>query len=279
MKKVKHVGRVFSKIEFLTLGLGVSFLIFMGVYIYDMSKNPNDYIGASVYDDKYLNFSLLFPADWQLIKADDETMAEVIQETTGGVLFDNRYSKLSTEVTPITLVKESEKGGKALNKITFFAFFGVDSVSNYMIDIEAIENELEENLVEMGAENIKVVGSEERVEQPFYGWWTTATAEINDQQVYFTQYVEPAGQNILRIVHSSTVKGEADYDVESFLSGLTYEDTNLLENQTGITNPNMSIDGDTSTIINNETPDSEGINITPEVEEGSTINPTEWSGE
>lgn len=199
----------------------------MGYYFLDVTKNPYDYTSRTPYQDENVNFAVQVPDNWTIIKTETEEIKKITDASTGGTTFDLMYYALDKEVTPFTLIQPSTKDGQPFNKLMFFSFFGSDERFSFMESPENMEDDFKKILESLGNKSIKISRSEIIDDGNLMGYIIEATGHMDGNKIYYTQYLEPLGLNIMRIIHSSMDGKGFEEDLVPLLSTLFLIDTGV----------------------------------------------------
>ena len=260
----KKLKNPISKLHFVFIGVLVSLFIFMGYYFLDMTKNPYDYTTRTPYQDENVNFAIQVPDNWTIVKTEAEEVKKVTDQSTGGTTFDLMYYALDKEVTPFTLLQPSTKDDQPFKKLMFFSFFGSDEKFSFMENPKDMEDDFKKILESLGNKSIKINRSEIIDNGILMGYIIEATGHMDGNKIYYTQYLEPVGLNIMRIIHSSMDGKGAEEDLEPLLSTLFLIDTgvkdkikNSIENNDDTDTENESSKDGESTSEGSESPKEE----------------------
>lgn len=273
-----------SKLHFVFMGVLLSLLLFMGYYFLDMTRNPYDYTTRTPYQDENVNFVVQVPDNWTIIKTESEEIKKITDASTGGTTFDLMYYALDKEVTPFTLIQPSTKDGQPFKKLLFFSFFGSDERFSFMESPENMEDDFKKILESLGNKSIKINRSEIIDNGTLMGYIIEATGHMDGNKIYYTQYLEPLGFNIMRIIHSSMDNKGAEEDLVPLLSTLFLTDTGVKDkirdsiekgDNTKTDTESTNFDKEESTL--NEQSKDDGLNVN--TNEGSDFEVKEYKGE
>lgn len=211
--------------------LAFSLLLVLSAFLYltDLVVNKKDYEGYTFHADQNLNFTVEIPSKWMVGLPDEESVKEIIKETTSGLTFDTRYSSLTTEIAPLSLIQQDPSGNYPYKRLMVISMFGEDSTIEYMNDHAKMEEEFKAILQELGHEGIRIEKVEDAYDGKLSGVVLYAKAFFEGKKMYYVHYTENLDKNILRVLYGSSSEIKNTKEIEEVLSTLTFPETNILE--------------------------------------------------
>jgi hypothetical protein len=189
------------------------------------------------YSDPLMNFNMIIPHEWEIGNPDQDKEKEVVQKVTGGILFDMKYHSLPEEIVPVALVQHPIDGNTDFSKFLTLAFRGSDRNYSYLQDKVKLMDDFKSLLTSMEHSDILVDEVTDFKSGTLKGTLLRGSGVLKGQKVYYNQYFEPAGANILTVTLGYVDKKlDAVKTMESVLVSLKYQEGGLLFNQRG--NPN-----------------------------------------
>lgn len=209
-------------ISWFMIGSTVLLLGTMGFIGYKVTADTLEERSTYAYYDEALNFSMQIPQEWALAKPDEEMTQQVVNEVTGGLLFDMLVNPLTSELVPVALTTEPVKD-KPISKFVTMAFKGSDSEYSYLKDKVKLMDDYMALLKGLKHTNIKVANVEDIETDTLSGILLTGTAKLDGEKIYYTQYFEEAGSNTLTITHGTSNKKDSGVeDISELLASLSY---------------------------------------------------------
>lgn len=225
---VRKVSEKYNKVSGLTnrfiVGVLCVILILLVGIFYKLYENDLKLQEEKrLYYDDILNFSISIPNGWEVTIPDKEEVYNVVKETTGGVLFDVRGHFLKKEIVPLTLTKNSPNEKVKYSKFMTIALRGNNEFYKES-DFIKLKDSFESLLRKLEHSDIKVksVGFLDELESVIV---LKGEGKLKDNKIYYTQYYEQVGSNLMIITHGST-KGydEGLEDITNLLSTLLFKE-------------------------------------------------------
>jgi hypothetical protein len=200
--------------------------VYMASFLFALNKAVEEEgVVGDAYYDELLNFNLTIPHNWQGAKPDEAHVKEVVREITGGILFDMKLHSLTDELVPLALIVPPEVGSKdPFAKFMTLAFRGTDDEFAYLQDKVKLMDDFKSLLKSMEHTDIKVKEIKDIKNEELFGIMLEGSAKLKDQTIYYTQYLEPAGANIMIVTYGSTIKDEGVKDITTILSTLIFNE-------------------------------------------------------
>lgn len=211
------------------LVFSIALALAIALYIADLMINHKDYEGYTTHFDEHLNFSVDIPSKWTVGLPDKKSLEEAVKETTGGLTFDTRYSKLSKEVTPLSLVQQDVTGKHPFKRLMVLSMFGPEEPLQYMNDKKLMEEEFKSILQELGHEGIRIERVEDAYEGQLNGVLLYAKAFFEGKKMYYVHYTESLDKNVLRVLYGSSDPVKKPKEIEEVMSTFMLQKTNILE--------------------------------------------------
>lgn len=211
------------------VGFSILMLLALVLYISDLAINKKDYEGYITHFDENLNFSVDIPSKWSVGLPEEESLKEIINETTGGLTFDTRFSALTKEVAPLSLIQQDNSGKYPYKRLMVVSMFGPEDPIVYMNDHDTMEEEFKAILQELGHEGIRIEKVEDAYEGQLNGVLLYAKAFFEGKKMYYVHYTENLDKNVLRILYGSSDPIKKPKEIEEFMSTFLIHDTNILE--------------------------------------------------
>lgn len=211
------------------LGFSVLLVLSVGLYLADLIINKKEYEGYIRHNDEFLNFTVDIPSKWVVGTPDQSSLEEIVKESTGGLVFDTRYSSLKQEVTPLTLIQQDPTGNFPYKKLMVISMFGHESPSYYMNDESTMKEEFKAILQDLGHEGIRIEKVEQVYNKPLQGVVLYARAFFDGKKMYYAHYTENIDKNVLRILYGSNKPIKNLKDIESIMSTFIFHDTGVLD--------------------------------------------------
>lgn len=209
------------------------FMVLFGIatllYISDLLINKKDYEGYITHYDENLNFSVDIPSKWSVGLPDETSIKDVVTATTGGLTFDTRYSSLTKEVAPLSLVQQDPSGKYPYKRLMVVSMFSAEDTVAYMRNHKTMEEEFKAILQELGHEGIRIEKVEDAYEGQLNGVLLYAKAFFEGKKMYYVHYTENLDKNVLRILYGSSNEIKQPTEIEEFMSTFLIHDTNILE--------------------------------------------------
>lgn len=189
------------------IGFVLSGVLLTGLTINYINVNQKAYLESIQYEDPSVNFVVVPPGTWTASIPSRTNVEKVVQDTTKGGRFDVTRYKLTDEIVPVVLVenaKSSEEQGVAGSSYISIALRGFDSSKDRLYDKKYCEEYLGALLEELDSENIKYTSTEELTKGYFNGTLVKAEAEDKGVKVYYAQYQEIVGNNVMTLTFGTT---------------------------------------------------------------------------
>ena len=189
------------------IGFMVAGVVMTGVTVNYVHTNAQAYLRDREYEDPSANFIVVPPEGWSATIPSRSSVEKIIRETTKGGIFDvTRYS-LTDEIVPVVLVEDataSATNGVAGSSYISIALRGYDSSKDRLYDQKYCEEYLGLLLEELSVKNIKYTNSQILDRGNFNGTFVEAEAEDKGVKVYYSQYQEIIGSNVLTLTFGTT---------------------------------------------------------------------------
>ncbi len=221
MAKLKKEGRKvnlinkFKSMDTLSksfvIGFGVSILILGGLTTNLVYQSHKAHLAEREYEDPSVNFYIIPPDGWTVTTPDRTSVEKVIRESSNKGKFDVTLHKLTEEIVPIVLLEDvkgsTEKGIQGSSFITV-ALRGYDKDRDRLYDKEFSKEYLGSLLNKLGVEDIKYEPVKKVKKSNLNGYVVKAKGVDTKVPVYYAQYQEIVGQNILTLTFGTTVEDE-----------------------------------------------------------------------
>lgn len=200
------------------IGFMVAGLVMISVTVNYVYTNAQAYLRDREYEDPSANFIVVPPEGWTATTPSRSNVEKTIIETTDGGIFDvTRYS-LKDEIVPVVLVEDataSANSGVGGSSYISIALRGYDSSKDRLYDQKYCEEYLGLLLEELDVETIKYTNSEILDRGNFNGTFVQAEAEDKGIKVYYSQYQEIIGSNVLTLTFGTT---KSDIDGKDYIN-------------------------------------------------------------
>lgn len=242
------------------VGFIVAGVVLTGVTVNYIKVNNDAYLRSTEYEDPSVNFVLVPPKEWAVTTPSRSNVEKIIRETTEGLKFDVTRYALKEEIVPIVLVEnvsESKTKGVSGSSFISVALRGYDSSRDRLYDKKYCEEYLGVLLNELGVKDVKYTFNEELSKGYFNGTMVKAEGKDSGTKVYYTQYQEIIGKNVLTLTYGSIDAEDDGYeyikDTVKHLRFKVLDDGEYFADK--ISNNSVEVDGDVTNKASDESKD------------------------
>lgn len=200
------------------VGFIIAGVVLTGVTINFINVNHKAYLQSMEYEDPSVNFIVVPPKGWSATTPSRSGVEKTITDTTEGGIFDVKRYALKDEIVPVVLVEDvvsSETYGVSGSSYISMALRGYDSSKDRLYDQKYCEEYLGALLDKLDVEDIKYTNSQILDRGNFNGTFIQAEAIDNGVKVYYSQYQEIIGANVLTLTFGTT---KSDMDGKEYIN-------------------------------------------------------------
>lgn len=223
LKRDKEKGFVakFKSMDKLSKSFIVGFVIagfvLTGLTVKIVYRAEKAYLKEVEYEDPSANFILVPPKGWTATTPGRSDVEKTITETTNGLIFDVSKYSLKSEIVPVVLVEDvvdSREQGVSGSSFISVALRGFNESKDRLYDKAYCKEYLGGLLNELKVSNVEYTEALSLLKKPYNGFLVSAKAEDKGVSVYYTQYQEVVGGNVLTLTFGTT---NSEYDGKEYI--------------------------------------------------------------